>query len=124
MIFAINERNYNCPLELTLSIIGGKWKILILVLLRRRTKRYGELRSDIPDITHKMLAQQLRELERDGMIHRRAFPEVPPRVEYSLTSEGERLIPVLLQMADWGMPYYTGDPADLPASSGGDVVAG
>ncbi|MDB5034697.1 MAG: transcriptional regulator [Chlorobi bacterium] len=122
MTFAINERNYNCPLELTLSIIGGKWKILILVLLRRRTKRYGELRSDIPDITHKMLAQQLRELERDGMIHRRAFPEVPPRVEYSLTAEGERLIPVLLQMADWGMRYHTGDPADLPASSGGDAA--
>ncbi|MBP1996304.1 winged helix-turn-helix transcriptional regulator [Paenibacillus eucommiae] len=100
------NRIYNCEKELTLSVIGGKWKMIILWHLGKEgTKRFGELKSLIPDITQKMLVNQLRELEEDLIIDRKVYPVVPPKVEYSLTEYGVSLIPVLDLMYDWGKKY-------------------
>lgn len=105
--YRINEKTYQCPTELTLAVIGGKWKIIILWHLVDEKKRYGELRKMIPGITHKMLTQQLRELEEDGIIDRRVYEVVPPHVEYSLTGRGEQLKPVLMLMGEWGAQFKT-----------------
>lgn len=94
--------NSRCPVETTLAVIGGKWKAVILYHLSEGTLRFGDLRRRMPLITQKMLTQQLRELEADGIIHRQAFAEVPPRVEYSLTELGESLEGVLTAMCTWG----------------------
>ncbi|OFZ10620.1 MAG: HxlR family transcriptional regulator [Bdellovibrionales bacterium RBG_16_40_8] len=88
-----------------MRIIGGKWKSVILWNIKERTMRFGELKREISGITVKMLAQQLRELEQDGIISRKMYYEVPPRVEYSLTETGKSLIPILQVLADWGMKY-------------------
>ena len=92
-------------IEATLQTIGGKWKILILWHLAVRTSRYGELRRQIPGITEKMLIQQLRELEYDGIVARRVYPEVPPRVEYAFTEYGTSLFPVLCALCGWGTQH-------------------
>ncbi len=94
-----------CPVELAIRIIGGKWKPVILWHLKASTKRFGELKRTITGITVKMLAQQLRELEQDGIISRKMYYEVPPRVEYSLTDMGRSLDPVLSAMSAWGKEY-------------------
>jgi DNA-binding HxlR family transcriptional regulator len=101
MKFQLKDKIYFCPMQLTMEVLGGKWKLLILWQLQQGTKRYGELRSAIEDITHKMLTQQLRELESDGIVHREVFHVVPPKVEYSLTKTGKLLLPVLASMAEW-----------------------
>jgi len=93
---------YYCPVKLTADIIGGKWKPLILFYLEHHTRRFGELRRLIPGMTKKMLTQHLRELERDQIVHREVYAEVPPRVEYSLTRHGESLKPILKAMSAWG----------------------
>jgi DNA-binding HxlR family transcriptional regulator len=93
---------YFCPVKLTADIIGGKWKPLILFYLEGRTRRFGELRRLIPGLTKKMLTQHLRELERDEIVHRKVYAEVPPKVEYSLTRHGESLKPILKLMSAWG----------------------
>lgn len=103
--FAYNGRSFSCPVELSLSVIQGKWKILILWHLRNGTRRYSELRKAMPRITHKMLSQQLKELEADGVVHREVYPVVPPKVEYSLTQEGLSLMPMLEEMQLWGMRF-------------------
>ena len=103
--FAIADRSYHCPVELTLSAIGGKWKVLILWRLMDGTMRYSELRRSLGAITHKMLAQQLRELEADGLIVRTVHPVIPPHVDYALTDAGRRLGPVIRAMAKWGGVY-------------------
>ena len=100
--FTIQDRYYSCPVELTLSVVAGKWKILILWHLRGATLRFSELRGAMPDITDKMLSQQLRELEEEGLIHREVYPVVPPKTEYSLTAERQRMVPVLTAMQQWG----------------------
>ena len=92
----------NCPVKLTASIIGGKWKPPLLFYLEGRTRRFCELKRLIPGLTKKMLTQHLRELERDGIVHRKVFAEVPPHVEYSLTRHGESLKPILKLMSAWG----------------------
>jgi len=92
----------NCPVKLTASIIGGKWKPPLLFHLERRTRRFCELQRLIPGLTKKMLTQHLRELERDGIVHRKVYGEVPPHVEYSLTRHGESLKPILKLMSAWG----------------------
>ncbi len=92
----------NCPVKLTASIIGGKWKPSLLFHLEGRTRRFCELQRLIPGLTKKMLTQHLRELEHDGIVHRKVFAEVPPRVEYSLTRHGESLKPILKLMSAWG----------------------
>lgn len=91
--------------ETTLKVIGGKWKMVILCHLTDGVKRFGELKRAMPDITQKMLTQQLRELELDGIIHREVFSQVPPKVEYSLTDYGETIHGVLGVMADWGQKH-------------------
>ena len=97
-----------CPVALTLSLIGGKWKALILWNLLEGTMRYSALRKAVPDATPKMLTQQLRELEMDGLLHREVYPVVPPRTEYSLTAFGRTLIPVLDAMCAWGREHCGG----------------
>ena len=92
----------NCPVKLTASIIGGKWKPPLLFYLEGKTRRFCELQRLIPGLTKKMLTQHLRELERDGIVHRKVFAEVPPHVEYSLTRHGESLKPILKLMSAWG----------------------
>ncbi len=96
------EQEYVCPVELTLSLIGGKYKTLILWNLIGRTLRFSELKKLVPTATAKMLTKQLRELEADNLLTRRVYAVVPPKVEYSLTPLGESLRPVLEQMYDWG----------------------
>jgi DNA-binding HxlR family transcriptional regulator len=91
-----------CPVTTTLSVIGGKWKPIILWIIRDEKKRFGEIKRLIPSITQKMLTQQLRELERDDIIHRKVYPVVPPKVEYSITDYGHSLTPILNAMAKWG----------------------
>ena len=95
----------DCPVRVTVDVIGGKWKPLILFYLKHRTMRFSEFRRMIPDATHKVLTQQLRDLERAQIITRKVYPEVPPRVEYSLAADGQKLRPVLAAMADWGEDY-------------------
>ncbi len=94
--------HYNCPVEATMEVIGGKWKVIIIHHLLDGTKRFSELRRLIPQVTQRMLTSQLRELESDGAVHREVYPQVPPKVEYSLTKLGKTLEPVLLVMHDWG----------------------
>ena len=102
----IHGRGYYCTVELTLNVIGGKWKPIILYHLGNEgTKRFGELKQKMPNITQKMLTQQLRELEHDGLVHRKVFAEVPPRVEYSLTDFGRTIMPVMENLCRWGQSY-------------------
>jgi DNA-binding HxlR family transcriptional regulator len=118
MKFQLKDKIYFCPMQLTMEVLGGKWKLLILWQLQQGTKRYGELRSAIEDITHKMLTQQLRELESDGIVHREVFHVVPPKVEYSLTETGRRLLPVLASMAEWADMFRIEDePKKAPKSA-------
>lgn len=94
-----------CPVETTLLLIGNKWKVLILRDLLDGTKRFGELKRSIGSVSQKVLTQQLRAMENDGLVHREVYAEVPPRVEYSLTELGESLKPILDAMLNWGMDY-------------------
>ncbi|WP_295054464.1 helix-turn-helix domain-containing protein [Sulfuricurvum sp.] len=97
---------FNCPFELTLELIGGKWKGLILWHLHdKKVLRNGEMLRLIPRITQKMLTQQLREMEENGLIRRVIYEQVPPKVEYSLTPHGEAIRPILEMMIDWGVEY-------------------
>ena len=97
-----------CPIEAVLKAIGGKWKILILWNLLDGTLRFGELRRRLPGISERMLIRGLRELERDGIVHREQYPEVPPRVEYALTPKGQALTPILNRLAVWGAEHLDG----------------
>ena len=94
-----------CPVETTLTLIGDKWKVLILRDLMTKTLRFGELKHSIGTVSQKVLTSQLRDLERDGLVHREVFAEVPPRVEYSLTNTGRSLEPVIDSMRIWGEAY-------------------
>jgi DNA-binding HxlR family transcriptional regulator len=94
-----------CPVTATMSIIGGKWKPIILWCIQEEEKRFGEIKKLIPGVTQKMLTQQLRELENDGIIRREVYPVVPPKVEYSLTEYGRTLYPILKTMAEWGKAH-------------------
>ena len=94
-----------CPVEATIKLIGGKYKAVILWHLMNNTLRYNELHKKMPKATDKMLAQQLRELERDGLINQTVYPVVPPKTEYSLTDFGKSLAPILDAMCDWGYAY-------------------
>jgi DNA-binding HxlR family transcriptional regulator len=106
---------FHCPVEATLDVIGGKWKVLILVWLKAGTLRFGELRRKIPGVSERMLTQQLRELEEHGIVHREVYAVVPPRVEYSLTGYGRTLGPITEMMCAWGKMHQqrsgTGDGA-------------
>ena len=91
----------NCPVEAALDIIGGKWKAILVFHILDGTKRFNELRRLLPGLTQRMLTTQLRELEADGVIDRKVYPQVPPKVEYSITSFGLTLSPVLRELALW-----------------------
>jgi DNA-binding HxlR family transcriptional regulator len=101
---------FHCPVEATLDVIGGKWKVVILFWLKDRTLRFGELRRKIPGVSERMLTQQLRELEEHGIVHREVYPEVPPKVEYSLTDYGRTLRPITDLMCEWGKKHMRRAP--------------
>jgi DNA-binding HxlR family transcriptional regulator len=101
----VTIKTYHCPVEAAVDVFGGKWKALILWWLQQRAWRFAELRRQIPGITEKMLAQQLRELEADGIVDRRVYPTVPPKVEYSLTEYGRSLKRALRAICDWGRAH-------------------
>ncbi|SDE46770.1 MULTISPECIES: winged helix-turn-helix transcriptional regulator [Kordiimonas] len=105
----IGQRNDHtfCGVEATLEVIGGKWKGVILYHLVPETLRFGELGKLMPKITQRMLTRQLRELEGDGLVHRKVYPVVPPRVEYSLTERGRTLAPLIMQLKNWGDAYLS-----------------
>lgn len=92
-----------CPVTALLELIGGKWKPVILYCLRNETRRFGEIAARIPNISRKVLTEQLKELEEDGLVIRRSFKVTPPRVDYSLTELGKSLSPVFQEMERWGM---------------------
>ena len=94
-----------CPVETTLSLIGDKWKVLILRDLITGTKRFGELKKSIGTVSQKVLTAQLRNMEENGLVHREVYAEVPPRVEYSLTELGQSLKPILDALQNWGEEY-------------------
>lgn len=97
------EEVLSCPVIFSLAVFGGKWKPAILYMMERNgTLRFGELKRQVTGITQKMLTNQLRELEADGVVSRKVYAEVPPRVEYALTEYGDTLRPVLHAMAEWG----------------------
>ncbi len=101
--------SYRCPCGVTLSLIGGKYKIVILWhLYQKASVRFNELHRLISEATTKMFTQQLRELEADGLVERKAYPVIPPRVEYSLTPFGRSVLPVLEAMNEWGASYLAG----------------
>jgi DNA-binding HxlR family transcriptional regulator len=96
---------YRCPVTATMQLIGGKWKIIILWAITNNVNRFGALQRAIPDITKKMLTSELRALEAEGLISRKVYAVVPPKVEYSITPLGASLGPVLNAMGDWGQAY-------------------
>lgn len=96
-----------CPVETTLMLIGNKWKVLILRDLMPGTKRFGELKKSIGSVSQKVLTAQLRDMENNGLVNRKVYAEVPPRVEYSLTDLGRSLEPILDAMRNWGEDYKT-----------------
>jgi len=101
-IVRMEGQTFHCAMDITMNYIGGKWKTVVLWYLIEGKKRFSELKKIIPDITEKMLSIQLKKLEEDGLVFREVFPEVPLRVEYSLTDFGKTLIPLLEEVAKWG----------------------
>jgi DNA-binding HxlR family transcriptional regulator len=91
-----------CPFTAAISLIGGRWKSIILYILSGHTRRFGEISSRMPSISGKVLSQQLKELEADGLIHRKEYKQIPPRVDYSLTELGQSLTPILKDLEIWG----------------------
>ena len=119
----INDRKYRCFFELTLAVIGGKWKPVILFhIAMEGIMRFGELKRSIPEITQRMLTKQLRELEADGLVHRKVYRQVPPKVEYTLKPSAVKLIPILLQMRDWGVDYEKDQKGSLVLEDGQEGI--
>lgn len=100
-----NKKNSDCPVSVTVNLIGNKWKLLIIRDLLTGTKRFGELRKSLSGISQRVLTQNLRDLENDGLLDRTVFAEVPPRVEYTLNATGLSLYPIIAAMARWGTEY-------------------
>jgi DNA-binding HxlR family transcriptional regulator len=103
--YELNGKNFQCPIELSVSVIAGRWKPSILFKLLDGKKRYGELKKLIEGINHKMLAEQLRDLEEAGLISRHVYPVVPPKVEYELTALGEGLRTAIISLMQWGEQF-------------------
>lgn len=106
----------HCPISAAINLMGGKYKCLILWKLMGKTLRFSQLRREVPCATPKMMTQQLRELETDGLINRKIYPVIPPRVEYSLTEFGESIRPVLESMRQWGGTYLNRQDGTTDAS--------
>lgn len=112
-----SRKSVGCPVEVTLRVIGGRWKVMILHFLLESTQRFNALQRLLGGISARTLASQLRDLERDGIVARTVYPEIPPRVEYSLTPLGGSLKPILMAMHEWGerfpdQPQGGADEAD------------
>ena len=107
-----NHDQTTCSVEITLKVIGGRWKVLILRELFHGVKRFNQLHRSINGVTQKMLTQQLREMEQEGLIHREVYLQVPPKVEYSLTPLGESLKPILDSMHQWGTKFLSQKTTD------------
>ncbi|MDF2614872.1 MAG: transcriptional regulator, HxlR family [Clostridia bacterium] len=105
MAFRKELFDIKCPVGITQNVIQGKWKLMILFILKDGVKRFNELHRMLPDIRQGYLTQQLRELEQDGLVHREVYKVVPPKVEYSLTDMGEQFLPVIDKMYEWGIDY-------------------
>jgi len=103
--YKLNGTYYYCPVDLTLQIIGGRWKAIVIWNLRDEKKRYGELKRILVTINDKMLSQVLRELEEQGVVIRKVYEVIPPKVEYSLTKEGKKLLPIMQAMNDYGQKF-------------------
>lgn len=101
----LKEEAKNCPVAITQNVLMGKWKLAILWIISLQTRRFNELQRLMPNITRGVLTQQLRELERDNLVHREVYREIPPKVEYSLTEIGSSFIPVMMQIMEWGVGY-------------------
>jgi DNA-binding HxlR family transcriptional regulator len=101
----MKKKIYTCGLEAALDVVGGKWKVLILWALHDEARRFGELRRSVPGISEKMLIQNLKEMEIDGIVTRRDFKEIPPRVEYALTAFGISLSAALSPLCEWGQQH-------------------
>lgn len=110
--FVVNNQTYQCAFQVAIDILDGKWKGLILWYLMQGPKRNSELRRLIPPITQKMLTQKLRQLEEEGIVIRTVYPVVPPKVDYRLTGQGERLKPVLELLYEWGADYIKARQAE------------
>jgi DNA-binding HxlR family transcriptional regulator len=107
----------NCPVGYCMNLIGGKWKPVLIYMIRTDKNRYSLLLKNIPEISKQTLTNQLRELETDGIIDRIIFPEIPPRVEYKITPFGKSLFPIIDSMSQWAkknMPYQASDKKNLP----------
>ncbi len=111
-------KRYSCPVELTVDVIGGRWRTVLLSHLKEGVHRYGELRRLTPGISEKMLSQRLRELEADGLVSRRDLGTATPHVEYDLTDEGRTLAPVLQALYDWGVERATRTGTEFTPSRG------
>jgi DNA-binding HxlR family transcriptional regulator len=104
-LMVYRDKEYKCGIDVTLAVVGGKWKASILWHLAQATMRFSDLQRQFSGTTRKMLTQQLRELEADGLVHREVYPQVPPKVEYSLTEKGKSIYPILEMMCNWGREY-------------------
>ena len=105
-----------CPLTAALGVVGGKWKPIIILNLRKSSKRFGQLDHAIPQVSRKVLASHLAELVEDNLIIRKSYPETPPRVEYSLTKKAEELVPLFKALGDWGKYLLEEEPAGSDAN--------
>lgn len=103
--YKLNGTFYYCPVDLTLQIVGGRWKGIVIWNLREGTLRYGELKKKLVTINDKMLSQVLKDLESQGVVHRKVFDVIPPKVEYCLTPEGKKLLPIMQAMSDYGSKF-------------------
>ncbi|MFB9329358.1 winged helix-turn-helix transcriptional regulator [Paenibacillus aurantiacus] len=111
--YGFNGKTFPCATELSIALLSGRWKMTIIWKLKNGKKRYGELKASIPGITHKMLAQQLRELEEIGIVQRYVYPVVPPKVEYELTGLGDGLVPILEHLNEWGEHFRLQEREDI-----------
>ncbi|TKB25346.1 helix-turn-helix transcriptional regulator [Desulfopila sp. IMCC35006] len=104
-VIVFRDKQYKCGIDVTLAVVGGKWKASILWHLAQQTMRFSELQRQFSETTRKMLTQQLRELEADGLVHRKVYAQVPPKVEYSLTEKGRSIYPILDMMCSWAREH-------------------
>ncbi|GEC88702.1 helix-turn-helix domain-containing protein [Brevibacillus formosus] len=119
MRYLLNGKEYPCPIELAVSVFAGRWKVSIICQLFKGKKRYGELKKNIIGVNHKMLAEQLRELEEAGIVKREVYPVVPPKVEYELTELGQGLGPVIEYLREWGEHFQTEEPEESLSTAHG-----
>ncbi|SDI37476.1 winged helix-turn-helix transcriptional regulator [Chryseobacterium jejuense] len=110
-----NEKKIeDCPIRRTFNVIGSKWRLLIIEIMRDEKKRYGELKRHIPDISEKVLNEELKILVKDGFLNKKSYPEVPPKVEYSLTDKGEKILPIIDSITVFAMEHMLYDDVSTP----------